>query len=418
VDLKPGDLVTALGPARSDRDGAVRAAVVDAIGGRPEPAAEAMLVDALSDPLEVVRRRAASALAARSWEPGTEAQRAALWTAQGDLQKAASLGGAAVGPLARVLGEGVYYRSVAAIGALRQIGNAEAIQALLGSLFAAEPQVRAAAAGALAEAADRRAVKPLIGLLRDPDAHVCAEAAEALGRLGDPEAAGPLLAGLGHSSWEVRRALLVALGRLGHARGFDAVAGLLKDRHRDVRESAVAVLEVLGPERAVECLVPMLKDEEERVRAQAGAALRRLDPAWEKSEAARRAVPELRAALKHREYWVRQAAADALGKIGERQAVEPRLAGLFAQAQLRRQSLVDIVRDLLADWDPDLRRAGAQVLGRLGDPRAIEWLVERLNDPEIGVRRSAAGALRQFHWAPTDPVARAGFDGLLEGGEL
>ena len=150
------------------------------------------------------------------------------------------------------------------------------------------------------------------------------------------------------------------------------------------------------------------------VRALATTALRRLDRNWEKSAAAKRAIPELRAALKHKEYWVRQAAADALAKIGEMRPVEPSLAHLLDPGLMRRQSAAEILLRLLSDFDGDLRQAAAEALGRIGDQKAVPALVPALHDASQWVARAAARALRSLQWTPANDEDRARHELLLQ----
>lgn len=50
-------------------------------------------------------------------------------------------------------------------------------------------------------------------------------------------------------------------------------------------------------------------------------------------------------------------------------------------------------RGLLADPDPTLRWKGAEALGRLGDPRAVDDLIGALQDEDRLVRKKAVWAL-------------------------
>ena len=94
---------------------------------------------------------------------------------------------------------------------------------------------------------------------------------------------------------------------------------------------------------------------------------------------------------------VRQAAAEALCKIGNKQAVEP------------------LIEALLNDKEWVVRRFAAEALGIIGDPRVIEPLTAALNDPYICkvtgravVRICAAKALEEIKAArsATEPLDR------------
>jgi HEAT repeat protein len=47
----------------------------------------------------------------------------------------------------------------------------------------------------------------------------------------------------------------------------------------------------------------------------------------------------------------------------------------------------------LKDKDSDVRKAAAEALGKIGDPRAVEPLIAALKDAEWHVRKAAAKAL-------------------------
>jgi len=85
----------------------------------------------------------------------------------------------------------------------------------------------------------------------------------------------------------------------------------------------------------------------------------------------------VRALAPENDYDVREAAADALGEIGDPRAVEPLIAAL-------------------GDPDGDVREAAAEALGTIGDPRAVGPLTAALKDPSGGVRQEAEKALARL----------------------
>jgi HEAT repeat protein len=90
-----------------------------------------------------------------------------------------------------------------------------------------------------------------------------------------------------------------------------------------------------------------------------------------------RLEPHLRQALKDDEWGVRRAAAEALGKIGDPQAIPALL-------------------EALKDRDGDVRRAVADALGIIGDPQAIPALLEALKDENWWVHQAAMEALGEI----------------------
>ncbi|MEE9295843.1 MAG: HEAT repeat domain-containing protein [Phycisphaerae bacterium] len=137
------------------------------------------------------------------------------------------------------------------------------------------------------------------------------------------------------------------------------------------------VVEQLGNSRdegAFELLIEALTDKEVSVRVAASVALRKFDSKGAKSGAARAAFARVVGALKDEDADAREAAAEVLGLIGDRRAVEPLTVALHDEA-----------------WH--VRRAAAKALGAIADERAFEPLVIALDDEEPHVRPAAAEAL-------------------------
>jgi HEAT repeat protein len=170
----------------------------------------------------------------------------------------------------------------------------------------------------------------------------------------------------------------------------------------------------VGEARVVESLAVVLKDEHPSVRAVVPGVLERLDPNWERSEAARQALPRLKAALNDDDYWVRQAAAKAMQRITEMQPAEPDLEGFADPEDHKRRSAAETFLDLLGDEDRDLRQAAVEALGRIGDHRAPPLLAQSLQDPDLWVRVAAAQALKHLGWKPANESQSAVLAGLLK----
>jgi HEAT repeat protein len=170
----------------------------------------------------------------------------------------------------------------------------------------------------------------------------------------------------------------------------------LDDSDHDVREAAVEALGHLRSKLAVEALIPSLADAQSSIRRATDGALRRIDPEWKDSEAARKAIPALKARLNSRDYWVRQAAADVLGRIGDMRRAEPTLNSFTDPIHYKRMAALQAMLQMMTDWDADVRVAGAECLGRLGDARAAEVLTEALADRNEWVRTAAAAALQRM----------------------
>jgi HEAT repeat protein len=119
-----------------------------------------------------------------------------------------------------------------------------------------------------------------------------------------------------------------------------------------------------------------------------------------------RDVAALAQALQDENKLVRKAAAEALGQIGDPRAVEALLASLRndnwrrvreaaaeALGQIGDARAVEPLLAALRDADPSIKVAAAEALGQIGDEHAIAPLVLALQDGGWVVRKTAAAAL-------------------------
>lgn len=238
------------------------------------------------------------------------------------------------------------------------------IQGLIQALkYKGENRVREKAASALGQIGDVRAIEPLITALNDGEWYVRGAAAEALGRIRDTRAVEPLIAAL--KDKEIRMAATDALGRIGDARAVEPLIAVLKDPSNPnyARVHVLAALGAVAEPRAVEAMVAALNDNAIDVRKAAADALEKSK--WQPSSDLERAY-----------FLVAQQKWDELLILGKT-AVEPLRLVIEAQGPG-----MDAVR---------IR--ALSVLGKLGDPHAIEPLQTALNDTNPGARSVAAETL-------------------------
>lgn len=231
--------------------------------------------------------------------------------------------------------------------------NTTLLDALIHSLQQGNPRVRQAAADALGWMADRRSVEVLVAAVGDEDERVCANAIVALGRLNDRRAVTPLVALIAGSNAVMRYAAAGILGRLGDRRATAPLVGLLDDADILVRAAGAEALGALGDPRAANPLARALERE------------------WEERS--------------------RMAMMVALVQLRDSRALEPLLQVL----ERKRGSM-------------EQRPRAAELLGELGDSRAIWPLATALVDSEPQVRRAAAVSLEMLDLdqAPLVPEER------------
>jgi HEAT repeat protein len=162
--------------------------------------------------------------------------------------------------------------------------------------------------------------------------------------------------------------------------------------------------------RAIGPLVLALKDTASSVRRIAAAALSRIDENWSASPEARAAVEELKPALYDRDPDVRQFVGQLLVNLG---AVEPEATAATTESDMsattlekRRKLAVSLFLAILCDADRDLRQAAAEALGRLGERRAESALARTLRDPDVSVRSAVERALQALAGARAGSESR------------
>jgi len=373
---------------------AVRAEAARALSLLGTTEAVGPLLGALRDGAASVRWQAAESLRKLAWQPASEVEKAWMLVARGQFGDAAQLGGAAVDALLTAFQDTQCPSRRNLASWLGRLGDSRAVPVLIEALQDADETVRAAGAEALAKLFDPRAAEALTQVLHDSCAAVRMAALEALVSLAGNEAVPAALGALHDQHWEVRRAAVEALARLRDPQAAEALAHQVIDQDREVREASIRALALLGDARAVRNLVLVLADPEADLRQAALGTLGKVDPHWETSEAAQQAVPGLRKALASRDYWVRQAAADALRQINALHRPTASAPPSSAAAAMRRQTAVNALLSALGDWDRDLRQAAAEALGRVADPRAQMPLKLALQDVDPWVQRAAAQSLR------------------------
>ncbi len=443
-----------------DRDAEVREEAARALGELRFPRAVMPLCRTLKDSEWTVRLTAVDALGqfndVRSIEPLVDTlkdEKPAVHQAAAEVL--VKCGDRAVNSLTRALTDQQLSARRTAAWALGQIGERRSVPALIAILDDPEPAVRETAALTLGQLKDKRAIEPLCALLRDSHAHITQAALHALQEIGLPTNPGfQALYAVARKDWSSA----VALG----SDAVDALVDALSDPDDDVRRDAARSLGMIPDSRVVEPLIRSLQDERWYVREAAAWSLgRSKDPAIVDQliaalkdhsagtrEAAAKALGDIadpRAVLpliqvfstddyhlKEDEYYVVEAAVEALAQIGQ-VALEPLLAafktsnpaarhdiavaldkigvpeddpvaqawhavmkGNWSQAIHMGEVAIEPLIAALKDVDHRVRRSAAEALAQLAPVRAVTPLCETLRDRKEDVRRAAANALVQI----------------------
>lgn len=193
------------------------------------------------------------------------------------------------------------------------MGDQARIDALLTNLRSNDYQLRKAAAQALGQLRAPEAVAPLMTLIADSPPWLRDSAVDAIVALG-PVAVEALIGGLQSAKREVRQSCTEGLGRIRDSRAVPALLDCLKDRNCEIVPEIAAALGEIGDRGTVPTLISLL---------QAGASPGEVGGGFVREAAAKAlgnigdptAVDPLRRALRDRETYVQDAAGEALAKI-------------------------------------------------------------------------------------------------------
>ncbi|MBI2190786.1 MAG: HEAT repeat domain-containing protein [Planctomycetes bacterium] len=343
-----------------DADARVRLAVMEVLRTKPTEAEREVLFSAGSDADESVALEAGCALA----QGGDERARDLLVRAVSFRQA------------------GSRVRAIQALGAFRGSGVTES---LLPVLEDGDVKVRRAAADALETLADKGARAALLKAIEaaDQDPRVRLVCARALGKMGSPEGIRKLISLLILKDTSVRASAIEALGEVGPP-ALDALLECLGQPPRARQEGACQALGKIGSALSVEALVRVV----ERPLATPGPGAGDTGRAPEELEVS--------------EADVQVAAIKALAEIADERGVGPIAQRLAADdprirwyAQWALIQMGEKAEEILIDQldNPALAGPSAQVLGVVGDERAVRGLTPLLQAPDLEVRLQAIQAI-------------------------
>jgi HEAT repeat protein len=233
-----------------------------------------------------------------------------------------------------------------------------------------------------------KAVKSLLGMLRDEEPSVSRAAIEALGKLKDLRAAEPLVTLLGGSMGGPAVSALVNIG----PPAVGPLVKALKDGDPNVRRLASGALNQIGwkPESDEEKITYLItKGQFDALRSFGANAVDPLikllvdnpsDPKVVEAlvDIGIPSVDALLSALKNESSFVKEKAAEALGKIRDTRSIK---------------SLITILKDN----DPNVRKASIDALVEMGNVEVVEPLISALKDRYPVVRMAAINAIAGIH---------------------
>jgi len=195
-----------------------------------------------------------------------------------------------------------------------------------------------------------------------------------------------LIKALRYDDFDVQTSAAQALGTLG-TEGIDELILALKTKDRDVRLGIIEALSVIRDPRAVPSLIHLLSDTSSEVRWEAAIALGEInDPA---------ATASLVQTLSDPDKYVRYGAASALQKSGWKPATDEErafhLTGLQEWQAVREigEPAIPALSHVLHDRDSGVRMQAIEILGSIGNGKAVPVLMRSLADENAEVRWKA-----------------------------
>lgn len=282
---------------------------------------------------------------------------------------------------------------------------------LLKLLATAHPILRARAADVLGLRRDKSAVPALLDALAGEFYTVRARAAIALGKIGDKRAVEPLFRALKDPEDDVRIGACLGLGSFKDPSTFDEITEVLLDDPKiEVRQAAARALGNTRHPAAIPFLLEALRDpywwyEREAAAGDLLTAIEKMGDA---------AVEPLIEALKDKEGAVRKFAAILLGRMGDPRAIEPLGMALYDLhhdvGKASAEALVnfgvnsfEVLVEALEHPEMWIRIHSVDVLPKIKEPRVALVLLEMLKDPEREVKKhviEAMGELRDRRAMP------------------
>jgi HEAT repeat protein len=201
--------------------------------------------------------------------------------------------------------------------------------------------------------------------------------------LGQQKDIPALIQALRYNDFEVQTSAAQALGALG-TEGINELILALKDKDRDVRLGIIEALSVIRDQQSVPPLIELLNDKSREVRWETAIALGEIGGPD--------ATSPLKNALRDPDKYVRYGAASALSKIGWNPVSYEERAFYYVGMQEWQEvhdcgpAAISALSLVLHDQDSSVRIKAIEILGSIGDKKAIPALMQSLRDENADVR--------------------------------
>ena len=235
---------------------------------------------------------------------------------------------------------------------------------------------------------------PVVAALMDADINVrnqCARVLKSLGATATPD----LISALKVADTTYQTIISNILIDIGEA-AVDQLLVTMEDKSSNVRKNLVFILGEIGDPRAIEPMISLLENPDSQLQKVVAENVKKFNT---------ESVGPLITALKKRDPDVRKKASEILGDIGDPRAIEPliivlkdtnpdvRICAAQALGKLQDHRAVEPLIVSLKDKNANVRKNSVEILGALGDPRAIEPLISTLSEIDPSIQICAVEAL-------------------------
>ena len=317
--------------------------------------------------------------------------------------------------------------AISLIGAIGGESAARHIMVLVGS---DDHWIRKKAVETLATLKDPACKDALLNQLdveRDPK--IKTEIIKTVGEVGDAESARRILPHIDNDDMVLRQAVVEAIENTADSSIVHDVLEIMKDAEVNVRRAAVNILDKVKDPNAIHMLLKALQDSDWWVREIATDALVELKTGGlnkkvielfqSKEENVRRSAVEyflrspdadafdgLVGLLKDSDWWVREKSIQALGKIGDEKAIEPllelegdsevRLTVPEAFGEIGGDKAVMYLHEFLEDTDRSFRIASLKAIGKIKSKVSLPHLKNMVKDTDVEVRDTALAIIKEI----------------------
>jgi len=267
---------------------------------------------------------------------------------------------------------------IQALEGIRRLGEERSIPAVVKCVHHEDSNVRAQSLATLGEIGTAEHLELLIEGIKDPDIHIRQSALQAtihISRKKGIDVVRLVSTLMNSENVNVRRAAAQIIGQVNVTNMLEKVFGYLQDNDWWVREMVANSLAKLKDDRVFPAVVDLLSHPDPSLRRYAVDILISIGN--------RKAVMPIIQLLKDQDWWVRERAVVALGKLGT-------------------SSVIDILCSLLDI--PELIYSASGSLGEIGHSSAIEPLMEHLEKADDDAKLAIMTALEKLKAIDAIPI--------------